>query len=121
MADLEETLTRINNLIDINNGACSGGQKQPKVVMFVRNSKANNGRDTSLSLEAQKQLVAAFLETYYQKHTVGAIIQSKESGVTQRRPDLFRALRTCAKEGAVIAVVGVDRLARNIMLFDASI
>ena len=117
MADLEETLRSINNLIEINIETCTNPPKQTKVVMLLRKSKANNGRDTSLSLEAQKQLVATFLKTYYQKHSVVAIIESKESGMTQRRPDLFRALRICAKEGAVLAVAKVDRLARNIMLF----
>ena len=79
MADLEETLKSINDLIAINTEVSTNPQRQAKVVMSLRKSNANNGRDCRLSLEAQKQLVAPFLKTYYPKHTVVATVNYLDS------------------------------------------
>ena len=73
MADLEETLKRINDAIAINTEVSTNSQRQAKVLMLLLwKPNANNGRDCRLSSEAQKQLVAPFLKTYYPKHTVVA-------------------------------------------------
>ena len=73
VADLEETLKSINDLLAINTEVSTNSQRQAKVLMLLLwKPNANNGRDCRLSFEAQKQLVAPFLKTYYQKHTVVA-------------------------------------------------
>ena len=80
IADLEETSKTIKDLIAINTEVSTNPQRQAKVLMLLLwKSNANNGRDCRLSFEAEQQLVAPFLKTYYPKPTVVATVNYLDS------------------------------------------
>lgn len=85
-----------------------------KFVSYCRVSTAQQGR-SGLGLEAQEAAVAAYLAP---RGTLIAEFVEIETGkganALARRPELRAALETCKKQGAVLVIAKLDRLARNV-------
>ena len=116
--NLQELLKLVTTMLAITSTGyrlpCQG--KIP-VVKLLRKSKANNGRSSVLSFEAQDELCKAHLVKHHPKHNIVATFKSKESGMTFSRPELLKVLRVCVEHKALLLIPKVDRIARNIMVF----
>lgn len=86
-----------------------------KFITYYRVSTAKQGK-SGLGLEAQREAVAAYI-----KNTGGEVIAEfeeietgKGSNALERRPQLRGALAACKKQGAMLLIAKLDRLARNV-------
>src|SRR4030095_6427931 len=94
-----------------------------KFVAYLRVSTQRQGR-SGLGLEAQRESVRQFVASRN-----GTIIAPEyvevESGKTNDRPQLAKALKRCRLTGATLVVARLDRLSRNaaflITLRDSSV
>lgn len=80
-------------------------------VSYLRVSTQKQGF-SGLGLEAQREAVDAFL-----RQTSGHLIAEHvevESGSRRSRPILSEALTQCRRDGAVLVIAKLDRLARNV-------
>jgi DNA invertase Pin-like site-specific DNA recombinase len=85
-----------------------------KFVSYLRVSTQRQGR-SGLGLEAQRAAVAGFVagrgdlvREYVEVET------GKGADALDRRPELKAALAMCKREGAVLLIAKLDRLARNV-------
>jgi DNA invertase Pin-like site-specific DNA recombinase len=85
-----------------------------KFVSYVRVSTAKQGA-SGLGLDAQRAAVAAYVvgrgtlvEEFVEVET------GKGSNALERRPELRAALAACKRQGAVLLIAKLDRLARNV-------
>ena len=76
-----------------------------KYAYYLRVSTAKQGID-GYGIDAQRLAIA--------KYTPAAEFIEVESGKRKDRPELLRALAFCKKNGAVLVVAKLDRLARNV-------
>ena len=83
---------------------------QGKFVAYYRVSTARQGR-SGLGLEAQKQAVADYLDGGRWK-LVGEYVEV-ESGRSNGRVELQRALAACRLHNATLVIAKIDRLSRN--------
>ena len=73
MASLPDTLKFTNALLALQaEKATTKSSKVIKFVKFLRKSKANDGRELALSIEAQRQMVGNYLRARYRKYEVAA-------------------------------------------------
>jgi DNA invertase Pin-like site-specific DNA recombinase len=86
----------------------------PKFVSYLRVSTQQQGR-SGLGLEAQRAAVTAYvagrgelLREFLEVET------GKGADALERRQELRLALEMCRKEGAVLLIAKLDRLARNV-------
>lgn len=82
-----------------------------QAVAYYRVSTKRQG-ESGLGLEAQRTAVF-----YYAKATGLEIVQEfteTESGKNPKRPKLKAALRQCRKNGVLLVIAKLDRLARNV-------
>lgn len=79
-----------------------------KFIAYYRVSTKRQG----LGLEAQKSVVESYIAN------VGGVLvgeyAEKESGKSNQRVELMRALAECKKEGATLIIAKLDRLSRNV-------
>lgn len=81
-------------------------------VTYIRVSDPKQGR-SGLGLEAQTAAVGQFVRSHG-LHVV-AEFREVETGTNKRkRPELRRALEAARREGAVLLIARIDRLARNV-------
>ena len=81
-----------------------------RYVAYYRVSTGQQGR-SGLGLEAQREAVRVFLGS-----DVGALVEEfteVESGKSDDRPQLIRALETCSLTGAALVIAKLDRLSRD--------
>lgn len=86
-----------------------------KLVAYCRVSTQAQGR-SGLGLEAQRAAVTGYIAAH------GGELQSefvevetgKGANALERRPQLKAALNACTKQGAVLLIAKLDRLARNV-------
>ena len=83
---------------------------QSKFVSYLRVSTDRQGK-SGLGLQAQRQAVTHFLQGNEGK-LLGEHVEV-ESGKTNDRPELTKALAICRMTGATLVVAKIDRLARN--------
>lgn len=76
-----------------------------KYAHYLRVSTDKQGID-GYGIDAQRLAIA--------KYVPGAEFIEVESGKRKDRPELLKALAYCKKEGAVLIVAKLDRLARNV-------
>ena len=84
--------------------------KPPKFVSYLRVSTAKQGR-SGLGLEAQRAAIDA-----YAAHRHLAELKSfteVESGKSNARPELAKALHLCKVTGSTLVIAKLDRLSRN--------
>lgn len=82
-----------------------------RYVSYLRVSTQKQGF-SGLGLEAQREAVDAFL-----RHAGGNVITEHvevESGSKRSRPILSEALAQCRRDGAILIIAKLDRLARNV-------
>jgi DNA invertase Pin-like site-specific DNA recombinase len=85
----------------------------PRFVACLRGSTDKQGR-SGLSLEAQRAAVEAHVVAV--RGTITTEFLDVESGRKKDRPKLAAALADCRARRAVLVIVKLDRLARNIYL-----
>lgn len=85
-----------------------------KVVVYYRVSTQKQGR-SGLGLDAQEALFRSWVGD---RQVVGEYMEI-ESGTKVNRVELRRALDHARKEGAILAVAKLDRLARNVAFISA--
>ena len=88
-----------------------GAGSDDRFVIYLRVSTAKQGIDGN-GIDAQRQ--ACFDHLNGGKWKVVGEYSEVESGRKAKRPQLEAALAQCAKEGAVLLVAKLDRLARNV-------
>jgi len=76
-----------------------------KYAHYLRVSTAKQGID-GYGIDAQRAAIA--------KYTPAAEFIEVESGKRKDRPEMLRALEYCKRNGAVLVVAKLDRLARNV-------
>lgn len=81
-----------------------------KVVEYHRVSTARQGA-SGLGLEAQTRAITDY--TMSKRATVIASFREIESGKSERRPELQKALHLCKVTGATLVIAKLDRLSRN--------
>lgn len=81
-----------------------------RLVSYLRVSTAQQGR-SGLGLEAQRQAINAFLAQ--RKATELASFTEVESGKSNARPELGKALALAKATGATLVIAKLDRLSRN--------
>ena len=84
-------------------------QKEEKYVAYLRVSTQRQGF-SGLGLEAQQEII----KNYLRDVTPIAEYVEVESGRKSNRPKLKEALKLCRKEGAILIVAKLDRLARSV-------
>lgn len=85
-----------------------------RFVSYLRVSTQQQGR-SGLGLEAQRAAVAAYVTGRgVLKREFLEVETGKGANALERRPQLRAALDTCKKEGAVLLIAKLDRLARNV-------
>lgn len=85
-----------------------------KFISYIRVSTAKQGA-SGLGLEAQQAAVSAFLKG--KGELIGEFVEvetGKGADALARRPQLRAALDTCKRQGAVLLIAKLDRLARNV-------
>ncbi|MFC5549521.1 recombinase family protein [Massilia aerilata] len=87
-----------------------------KYISYIRVSTSRQGA-SGLGLEAQRQVVARFLNGG-EWQLVGEF-QEVESGrkVSRSRPQLMGALAACKREKATLIIAKIDRLSRDVRFF----
>jgi DNA invertase Pin-like site-specific DNA recombinase len=80
-----------------------------RVISYFRVSTARQGR-SGLGIDAQKQLVAAYLNG---RKPLAEFVEI-ESGTKSDRPMLAQALAACRVHRAILVIAKLDRLARNV-------
>jgi DNA invertase Pin-like site-specific DNA recombinase len=86
-------------------------QQAKRFVSYFRVSTKRQG-DSGLGLDAQRKMVADYV-----RNTGGEIVAEfveVESGRCNTRPQLALAIAQCKREGLVLLVAKLDRLARNV-------
>jgi len=86
-----------------------------KFVSYYRVSTEKQGR-SGLGLEAQHELVRAFLERQHGE-LVASFVEietGKGSNALERRPQLRAALELCKRRKVSLVIAKLDRLARNV-------
>jgi len=82
-----------------------------KYVSYLRVSTQRQGQ-SGLGVEAQRIAVAGYL------NQIGGQLLSEhvevESGSSRKRPVLAEALAQCRRDGAILVIAKLDRLARNV-------
>lgn len=90
-------------------------QRITKAVSYVRVSTEKQGR-SGLGLDAQREAVARYLATH--KVTLLQEFEEVETGkgsnALEKRPQLRAAIALAKKQGAMLVVSKLDRLARNV-------
>lgn len=89
----------------------AGKPHNGKYVAYYRVSTDRQGA-SGLGLEAQRDAVLSYLNGG--SWTLKGEFVEVESGRTQRRPELMKALEVCRKEKATLVVAKLDRLYRNL-------
>lgn len=89
-------------------------QITPKFVVYTRVSTAGQGK-SGLGLEAQMRDIAHFLNTVGEHEVIGNF-QDIESGSSDERPMLVKALKLVRKTGAELVVSKLDRLSRDVAM-----
>ena len=84
-------------------------QEKKKYVAYLRVSTQRQGF-SGLGLEAQQEII----KNYLRDVTPIAEFVEVESGRKSNRPKLKEALKLCRKEGAILIVAKLDRLARSV-------
>lgn len=82
-----------------------------KFVAYYRVSTARQGK-SGLGLEAQKAAVATYVLS--KGGAVASEFIETESGKNNERPELAKALAEAKRQGAVLLIAKLDRLARNV-------
>lgn len=85
-------------------------QAQRKFVVYLRVSTDRQGR-SGLGLDTQQEDVSRYVAQA--GGTILAKYKEVESGKTNDRPELAKALKQCRLTGAVLLVAKLDRLSRN--------
>ena len=88
---------------------------EPRFVTYYRVSTQAQGR-SGLGLEAQRVAVEHYLRSREGK-LIGQFTEietGKGANALERRPELRSALDLCRKQGAVLVIAKLDRLARNV-------
>ena len=83
--------------------------KENKYVAYLRVRTQKQGY-SGLGLEAQKEIIHNFL---HDNIPIAEFVEV-ESGRKSNRPKLKEALKLCRKEGAILIVAKLDRLARSV-------
>ncbi len=90
---------------------CKSTECGLRYVAYYRVSTKRQGQ-SGLGLEGQEAAVEAFMSG--RRGQLIASFKEVESGKRVRRPQLDDALRLCSREGAILVVAKLDRLARNV-------
>jgi len=88
---------------------------EPRFVSYYRVSTQAQGR-SGLGLEAQRTAVEHYLRSRGGQ-LIGEFTEietGKGANALERRPELRAALDLCRKQGAVLVIAKLDRLARNV-------
>jgi DNA invertase Pin-like site-specific DNA recombinase len=85
--------------------------QRQKLVSYLRVSTAKQGR-SGLGLEAQRESVRQFVAGRGGEIIAPEFVEV-ETGKTNDRPELEKALKRCRKTGATLVVAKLDRLSRN--------
>lgn len=83
-----------------------------KVVTYYRVSTSKQG----LGIEAQKQVVADYLNTHADLEVIGSFTETF-SGKEENRPEFQKALDLCKRSGATLLAAKLDRLGRGKFLY----
>jgi DNA invertase Pin-like site-specific DNA recombinase len=81
-----------------------------RIVSYLRVSTQKQGR-SGLGLEAQRAAIEGFAAT--RRATVLETFTEVESGTSNARPELAKALRLTKATGATLVIAKLDRLSRN--------
>src|SRR6185437_10968298 len=89
--------------------------QEPRFVSYYRVSTQAQGR-SGLGLEAQRSAVEHYLRCRDGKliREFTEIETGKGANALERRPELRAALDLCRKQGAILVIAKLDRLARNV-------
>ncbi len=85
--------------------------KKPRFIAYLRVSTAKQGI-TGLGMSAQRQTVQTFVAGRGGEIIAPEYVE-QESGKSNDRPELAKALLLCRKTGATLVVAKLDRLSRN--------
>ena len=83
-----------------------------KYVSYIRVSTVKQGK-SGLGLEAQSKTVQDFITGDKRRHLV-ATYKEVESGKSDARNELNKAIAHCKKVGATLLIAKLDRLSRNV-------
>src|SRR5260221_8080950 len=83
----------------------------PKFVSYLRVSTARQGK-SGLGLAAQREAVQQFVTSRHGRIIAPEYIEI-ESGKSNARPELIKAIKRCRLTGATLVVAKLDRLSRN--------
>src|SRR5687768_14303258 len=85
-------------------------------IAYYRVSTQRQGA-SGLGLDAQKEAVSRYIREVKGAKLLAQFTEietGKGANALDRRPELRRALEECKKQGAVLVIAKLDRLARNV-------
>lgn len=86
-----------------------------KYIAYYRVSTSKQGV-SGLGIEAQRTMVTSFVGC---DDCIVSEYKEVESGRNDNRPELLKALEHCKKEGAILVIAKLDRLARKVSFISA--